>query len=164
MGGRANSQQRGRGRGPAGPKVGSILTGTVVGQARKGVIVQVGGAELLLPRSRWGAAVDRLEEAMFGDAVTVEVVAAAGGDGPAGLTRVAIERSVRQPRAIDGRLRVAGAACTLEPVDGSSPFAVHLLDVVDLVRFHDRSGTWLVGAPLLGVRLVTPEGDDGRLA
>lgn len=164
MGGRANSQQRGRGRGPAGPKVGSIVTGTVVGQARKGVTVQVGGAELLLPRSRWGAAVDRLEDAMYGDAVTVEVVAAGGGDGPAGLSRVAIERSVRQPRAIEGRMRVSATACTLEPAGGSSPFAVHLLDVVDPARFHDRTGTWLVGAPLLGVRFVVPDGDGHRIA
>jgi hypothetical protein len=164
VGGRANNQQRGSGRGPAGPKVGSILTGTVVGQVRKGVTVQVGGAELLLPRSRWGAAVDRLEGAMFGDPVTVEVVAGGGGDGPSGLSRVAIERTVRQPRAIDGRMRVAGAVCTLEPVDGSTPFAVHLLDVADASRFHDRTGTWFVGAPLLGVRFVTLEGDDRRIA
>lgn len=163
MGGRANNQPRGRVRAPAGPKVGSILTGTVVGQARKGVMVQVRGAELLLPRSRWGAATDRLEDAMYGDAVTVEVVAG-GGDGPAGLSRVAIERSVRQPRAIDGRLQVAGAACTLEPADGSTAFAVHLLDVSDPSRFHDRIGTWLVGAPLLGVRFVTPEGGAGQIA
>lgn len=163
MGGRPNNQQRGRGRGPAGPKVATIVTGTVVGQARKGITVQVGGAELLLPRSRWGAAVDRLEGAMYGDAVTVEVVAGGGG-GPAGLSRVAIERSIRQPRAFEGRMRVAGAACTLEPVDGSAPFAVHLLDVSDPTPFHGRSGTWLVGAPLLGVRFVLPEADRDRLA
>ncbi len=128
-------------------------------------MVDVGGLDLLLPRSRWGAAVDRLEAVGYGDAVSVEVVAG-GGDGPPRRSvprRRSSVRSASRGRST-GVLRVAGAACTLEPVDGAEPFAVHLLDVADPSGYHGRTGPWPVGAPLLGVRVVVIDGEGGRLA
>ena len=139
-------------RGPKGPPVGTILTAMVVGQGKKGVLVELGGAELPMARSRYGAAADRIEALGYGDALTVEVVADAGGG--TGLCRVAIERSVRQPREIEGVLRRRGADVELVPADGSSPFVVVLLDRVASAAELDRAGTWLVGAPHRGVRFV----------
>ena len=128
----------------------------VVGTARKGVLVEVGAVELLLPRSRWGAAVDRLEGAGYGMAVTLEVVAGADGT-QVTLSRLGVERSIRQPRTIDGRFRALDGG-RFEPADGSAPFAARILDQLEggIGPLDGREGTWEVGAPLLGVRLIAP--------
>ncbi|QXC61919.1 hypothetical protein KSP35_03590 [Aquihabitans sp. G128] len=119
--------------------------------------VELGGAELLLARSRWGAAADQIEAMGYGDALTVEVVADPGGG--TGLSRVAIERSVRQPRAIEGELRRAGPDLELVPADGSPPFTVVLLDrfAVEAEALAGRSGSWAVGAPHRAVRFVVAD-------
>ncbi len=142
------------GRRPRGPKPGTLVTAMVVGQARKGVLLEVAGSEILLARSRWGAAADLLADAMYGQAVTVEVVAGAPGQ-PVSLTRVGIERSLRQPRLIEGRFRLTDGG-VFEPADGTAPFAARILDQLDASPFDARAGVWSVGAPLLGVRLVEP--------
>ena len=146
----------GKRRGSGGPKAGTLVAAMVVGTARKGVLVEIGGVELLLPRSRWGAAADRLEGASYGMAVTLEVVAGAPGS-PVSLSRLGVERSVRQPRAIEGRFRDLDGG-RFEPADGSGPFAARILDRLgDGVGALDgRQGAWEVGAPLLGVRLIAP--------
>jgi len=127
----------------------------VVGEAKKGVLVELGSIELLLPRPRYGAAADQIEAAGYGAALTVEVVAASDGSGVA-LTRVPIERSLRQPRAVDGTLQRSGTGFLLVPSDGSPSFAALVLDRLapdDLVGTERR---WLVGAPHRGLRLVEP--------
>lgn len=141
-------------RRPTGPLVGAILTGTLVGHTRKGVMIELGATEALLPRARYGAAADRLEDAMFGEAVTVEVVADHGHPSGIGLSRIPIERSLRQPRSIDGRLVRSGAGLELVPADGSSSFAVVVVDRHQTEELADTDGTWLVGAPHGGCRLV----------
>lgn len=147
-----------RGRRPGGPKVGSILTGTVVGQAKRGVMVELGSTEVLLPRARYGAGADRLEGAGYGDAVTVEVVADPSSPGGSGLSRVGIERSLRQPRPIEGTLRRKGLAFELIPADGSAGFDVVLLDRFQAEGLVGRVATWSVGAPHRGVRFVLTDG------
>ena len=117
--------------GGPGPKAGAIVTGIVVGQAKKGVLVELGSTELLLPRSKYGSAGDWIEDAGYGAAVTVEVVADPGTAGGTGLTRVGIERSLRQPRPIDGRIERAGGGWRLVPADGTAAFPVVLLDHLD---------------------------------
>ena len=49
-------------RGPRPPRleVGSIVTGTIVGATKRGVVVDLGASEVVLPRSRYGVAGDRL--------------------------------------------------------------------------------------------------------
>jgi hypothetical protein len=140
-------RRSGGGRQPKGPKVGSILTGMIVGQAKKGVMVELGSSEILLPRTKYGAAADRIEEAMYGDALTVEVVADQSGPSGIGLTRVGIERSLRQPRSIDGRLERSGSGFRLVPSDGSDPFAVVVLDQADPDALVGTNLAWHVGAP-----------------
>lgn len=151
---RAGGGSRNRG---AGPKPGTLVTGTVVGQVRKGVLVEVGGTELLLPRSRWGVAADLLADAMYGQAVTVEVVAGAPGQ-PVGITRVGVERSLRQPRLMEGTFHLADGG-RFEPADGSARFAARLLDQLDPSAGAGAAAgpaAWLVGAPFLGIRLIAP--------
>lgn len=145
-----------RGRGSGGPKAGTLVTAMVVASARKGVVVEVGGVELLLPRARWGAAVDRLDDAGYGMAVTLEVVGAAPGSPPV-LSRIGVERSIRQPRTIEGCYRAAGGG-RFEPADGSTPFSAHVLDRLDgdVAALEGQARRWEVGAPLLGVRLIAP--------
>lgn len=154
-GGGGGSRSNRGSRVPKGPKVGAILTGTIVGQTAKGVLVELGSSELLLARSRYGAAADRIEESGYGDALTVEVVAGGPGDGP-GLSRVGIERSLRQPRSIAGKLRREGGGFVLVPGDGSPAFAVSVLDLRDPDGLVGRSLEWSVGAPYRGVRFVEP--------
>lgn len=127
----------------------------VVGEAKKGVLVELGSTELLLARSRWGAASDRIAEAGYGDALTVEVVADPGGEGTA-LDRVGIERSIRQPRAIDGTLRRQGSGFELCPADGSTAFAVIVLDRLQPDSLVGDERSWSVGAPHRAIRLVEP--------
>ncbi|MGN6693070.1 MAG: hypothetical protein ACTHN0_02750 [Aquihabitans sp.] len=146
--------KRGRGR-PKGPAVGSILTVMVVGEAKKGVLVELGSHELLLPRSRYGAAGDRIEEAGYGTPLTVEVVAGPGGDG-VGLSRVSIERSFRQPRLMEGTLRRAGSGFVLAPGEGAQPFAVLVLDRLAPDELVGTERPWLVGAPYRDLRMVEP--------
>jgi hypothetical protein len=128
----------------------------VVGEAKRGVLVELGTAELLLARSRWGAAADQIEAAGYGDALTVEVIAAPDQPGGTALTRVGIERSFRQPRAIDGVLHRRGNGFELRPVDGSEPFAVLVLDRLDPDALAGGERTWSVGAAHRGVRLLAP--------
>jgi hypothetical protein len=139
--------------------VGTIATGMIVGQAKRGVLVELGASELLLPRSRFGAAGDRIEEATYGEPLTVEVVAEPGRPDATGLSRVGIERSVRQPRAIEGRLRRQGAGFELVPADGSEPFVVVLLDRADPEAVLGVERSWAVGAPYRDRRFVLPEVD-----
>jgi hypothetical protein len=139
--------------------VGSIVTGTIVGEAKRGVLVELGASELVLPRSRYGAASDRIEGASYGDALTVEVVADPSGPGGVGLSRVGIERSIRQPRAIDGRLRRQGAGFELVPSDGGDPFAVVLLDRAEPEAVAGAEATWSVGAPYRDRRFVVADAD-----
>jgi hypothetical protein len=148
-------------RGPRPPRlaVGAILTGVVLGEAKRGVLVELGAVELVLPRSRYGAAADRIEGASYGAALTVEVVADPSGPGGVGLSRVGIERSVRQPRAIDGRLRRQGAGIELVPADGGDPFEVVLLDRAEPEVAAGAEGTWSVGAPYRGRRFVVADLD-----
>jgi len=135
--------------------VGSILTGMIVGQAKKGVMVELGATELLLPRAKYGAAADRIEESMYGDALTVEVVADQQSGG-VGLTRVGIERSLRQPREIAGRLRREGAGFVLVPDDGSEPIDVVVVDHADVDELVGDTATWLIGATYRDRRFVIP--------
>lgn len=156
--------RQGRGR-PKGPKAGSILTGMVVGEAKKGVLIELGSTEMLLARNRWGAASDRIEAAGYGDALTVEVIAAP--DQPAGtaLTRVGIERSFRQPRTIDGALHRQGGGFELRPADGSAAFAALVRDRLDPDSLVGEERSWAVGARHRDVRLIEPVGGpDGHLA
>lgn len=118
-------------------------------------MVELGSSELLLARSRYGAAADRIEAAGYGDALTVEVIAGGPGDGPA-LTRVGIERSLRQPRTISGRLRREGGGFVLVPDDGPPAFAVSVLDRRDPDGLAGPTRDWSVGAPYRGVRFVEP--------
>ncbi len=149
---------RGRGgRGPKGPKVGSILTGMIVGQAKKGVMVELGSTEILLPRTKYGAAADRIEEAVYGDALTVEVVADQSRSNGIGITRVGIERSLRQPRSVDGRLERSGGGFQLVPSDGSEAFPVVVLDQADPDSLVGVEATWPVGAPHRGQRFAFVE-------
>lgn len=148
--------RRERGR-PKGPAAGSILTGMVVGEAKKGVLVELGAAELLLARSRYGASVDQIEQGGFGAPLTVEVVAAPDHPGGSALTRVGIDRSFRQPRRIEGALRRQGSGFVLVPADGSAAFAVVVLDRLDPDALVGASRSWSVGAPHRDLRLVSPE-------
>ena len=150
------SDHRSRGGRPKGPKVGAILTGMIVGQAKRGVMVELGSTEILLARPKYGAASDRIEESGYGDPLTVEVVAAPDQPGGTGLTRVGIERSFRQPRTIDGQLRREGAGFALVPADGSTPFAVLVLDRLDPDGLVGVPRAWSVGAPYRGIRLAHP--------
>jgi hypothetical protein len=134
--------------------VGTILTGMVVGEAKKGVLVELGSIELLLPRSRFGTSGDRLVEAGYGAAVTAEVVATP--EGGTALTRVGIDKSVRQPRPIEGVLRRQGSGLELVPLDGSAAFAVLVLDRLDPDALVGPPRTWEVGAPYRGIRLIAP--------
>ena len=156
-GGAGGGTERGRRR-PKGPLVGTVRTGMVVAQAKKGVLVELGGTELLLARARYGAAADRIEALGYGDALTVEVVADPGQSGGAGLSRVAIERSVRQPRQIEGELRRRGFDLLLAPSDGSPPYPVVVLDRAEVEDLVGTVGRWFVGAPHRGVRFVVVEG------
>ncbi|CAN5429183.1 hypothetical protein BH10ACT1_BH10ACT1_16340 [soil metagenome] len=156
MSGRSSPPGGGRRRG--GPTVGAVVTGTIVGQAKRGVLVELGAVEVLLPRSRYGAASDRIEEAGYGDALTVEVVAEPGQPGGTGLSRVGIERSLRQPRAIAGTIRRQGLGFELVPADGAAAFAVVLLDRFAAEELVGRPGDWLVGAPHRDVRFVLVDG------
>lgn len=150
----------GRGKGgarrPTGLQVGAILTGTIVGQAKKGVMVELGSTELLLPRSKYGAVADRIEEALYGDALTVEVVADPTHQSKVGLTRVGIERALRQPRPIEGRLARDGAGFVLTPADGSEPFAAFPVDTFDPDDLCQTTTSWLVSAPHRDRRFVLP--------
>lgn len=141
-------------RGPTGPPVGTIRTGMVVGQAKKGVLVELRGTELLLGRARYGAAAGRIEEAMYGDGLTVEVVADPGAPGGTALSRVGIERSVRQPRRMEGTLVRDGSSFTLVPSDGAPPFPVEVLDDREPARLLGRASWWAVGAPYRDRRFV----------
>lgn len=154
-------RSQGARRRPTGPPVGSIATGMVVGQAKRGVLVELGAAELLLPRSKYASATDRIEEMGYGDALTVEVVADPGQPGGAGLSRVGIERSVRQPRPIEGELRRDDAGVLLAPSDGSASIPVVLLDrgAVEVGLLVGTSDQWMVGAPHRDRRFVVL--DDG---
>lgn len=143
-----------RGQAHRRPAVGAILTGIVVGQAKRGVQVEVDGIELLLPRPRYGAAADRIEGASYGTPLTVEVVAEPTAPGGIGLSRIGIERSVRQPRALPGQIRRRGAGFELVPEGEAEPFVVILLDRADPEAFEGRAGTWMVGAPHRGLRMV----------
>ncbi|WP_421120155.1 hypothetical protein ACE2AJ_02080 [Aquihabitans daechungensis] len=155
MAGRRSGAGSGGGGRPKGPKVGSILTGMIVGQAKKGVMVELGSTEILLPRAKYGAAADRIEESMYGDALTVEVVADQQSGG-VGLTRVGIERSLRQPREIAGRLRREGAGFVLVPDDGSGPIDVVVLDRTDVDDLVGDRTSWMVGATYRDRRFVVP--------
>jgi hypothetical protein len=126
----------------------------VVGEAKKGVLVELGAAELLLPRSRFGASGDQLADAGYGTPVTVEVVATP--EGGTALTRVPIDRSVRQPRSIDGTMRRAGPGFVLAPSDDSPAFAVLVLDRLALDELAGTERSWRVGAPHRGLRLIEP--------
>lgn len=148
--------QRSSGR-PKGPAAGSILTGMIVGEAKKGVLVELGSSELVLPRSRYGTAADRIIESGYGDALTVEVVDAPGGAGGRTLDRVAIERSIRQPRPITGTLRRRGSGFLLEPADGADAFAVFVLDRFEPDALASTERRWLVGAPHRGIRFIEPD-------
>jgi hypothetical protein len=128
----------------------------VVGEAKKGVVIELGSTELLLARARWGAASDRIEEAGYGDALTVEVAAAPDQPGGTALTRVGIERSIRQPRVIDGSLHRKGSGFELRPADGSTPFAAVVLDRLDPDSLTGRERAWSVGAPHRDLRLIEP--------
>jgi hypothetical protein len=139
--------------------VGSILTGIIVGEAKRGVLVELGTVELLLPTARFGAAKDRIEAAGYGDALTVEVVVDASQPGGVGLGRTGIERSIRQPRAIGGRLRRQGAGVELVPSDGSEPFAVVVLDQLAVEALVGPERSWWVGAPYRGHRFVLGDPD-----
>ena len=136
---------KGGGRRP-GPKAGAIVTGVIVGQAKKGVLIELGSTELLLPRSKYGSAGDWIEEAGYGAAVTVEVVADPGTTGGTGLTRVGIERSLRQPRGIDGRIERAGGGWRLIPADGTPALPVIVLDHLDPDDLARTTTRWDVGA------------------
>lgn len=141
-------------RRPKGPAVGTILTGMVVGEAKKGVLVELGSVELLLPRSRFGTSGDLLGEAGYGTAVTVEVVATP--EGGTALTRVGIDKSIRQPRTIVGTLRRSGAGFDLVPADGAERFAVVVLDRLTPDDLVGTERPWLVGAPHRDLRLIEP--------
>lgn len=147
--------RRGSGR-PKGPAAGTIVTGMVVGEAKKGVLVELGAVELLLPRSRFGAATDQIADAGYGTALTVEVVTDAGPGSGTTLSRVGIERSTRQPRPIDGALRRKGTGFELVPADGAPAFAVLVLDRLDPDALVGPVRSWSVGAPHRGLRLVEP--------
>jgi hypothetical protein len=146
---------KGGGRRP-GPKAGAIVTGTIVGEAKKGVLVELGSTELLLPRSRYGSAADWIDDAGYGAAVTVEVVADPGAPRGTGLTRVGIERSLRQPRTIDGRLERAGGGWRLVPADATPAFPVVPLDHLDPDALARTTTRWQVGAVYRDSRFVFP--------
>ena len=145
---------KGRPRQPRGPAVGTVVTGMVVGEAKKGVLVELGSVELLLPRSRFGTSDDLLGDAGYGSAVTVEVVATP--EGGTALTRVGIDKSIRQPRVIVGTLRRSGAGFDLLPADGAERFAVVVLDRLAPDDLVGTERSWLVGAPHRGIRLIEP--------
>lgn len=144
------------------PPVGSLVTGTLVGQVKKGALVELGELELVLPRSRFGAAADLIDAASYGDPLTVEVVAEPSHKPPIGLTRLGIERSVRQPRGIDGRIERVGQRFVLHPDDRSPAFDVVVLDHPSPEVLHGASGRWQVGAPHRGCRLVIAWAPDHR--
>lgn len=150
-----------RGGRPPRLAVGAIVTGMIVGEAKRGVLLELGASELVLPRSRFGAASDRIEEATYGDALTVEVIADPGRPGGVGLSRIGIERSIRQPRPIDGRLRRQGAGFELVPADGAEPIAVVLLDRADPETVVGDERTWAVGAPYRDRRFVLSDATGG---
>lgn len=128
----------------------------VVGEAKKGVRIELGSTELLLPRSRWGAASDRIAEATYGTAVTVEIIEAPDQAGGTALSRVALDRSIRQPRRMDGQLRRRGSGFELVPADGSSAFRALVLDRLDPDSLVGGPRSWLVGALYRDLRLVEP--------
>ncbi|WP_426572805.1 hypothetical protein [Aquihabitans sp. McL0605] len=131
--------------------MGTIVTGMVVGLVKRGVTVELGSAEGQLDRSRYGAA-DQLDEAVYGDALTVEVISNEGGQ--IGLSRVAIDRSLRQPRPRSGRLEHRDGGLVLVPADGAEPFPVVVLDCRDPSALERQDRTWLVGAPVKGRQFV----------
>ncbi|MCU1369079.1 MAG: hypothetical protein JWO77_273 [Ilumatobacteraceae bacterium] len=127
-----------------------------VGTAKKGVLVELGTTELLLARSRFGAASDRIEAAGYGDALTVEVVEAPDAPGGTALSRVGIERSIRQSRVIHGALHRKGSGFELRPADGSAPFAALVLDRLDPDALVGTDRPWSVGAPYRDIRMIEP--------
>ncbi len=141
------------GRGPRGPAVGSIVTGMFVGEVKRGVTIEIGSIEAFLPKSRFGAA-DRLDEAMYGDPLTVEVVT--NDAGRIELSRVAIDRSMRQPRERVGSIERRDGGVVLVPADGGDTLPVIVLDRTDITALERTSRSWLVGAPLKGHQFVLP--------
>jgi hypothetical protein len=131
----------------------------IVGEAKRGVLIELGARELVLPRSRYGAGADRIEAAGYGEPLTVEVVAAPDQPGGIALTRVGIERAVRQPRRIEGALQREGTGFRLAPVDGSPAFAVLVLDHLDPSSLVGITRPWEVGAPYRDLRLIAPASD-----
>ena len=121
-------------------------------------MVELGATEVLLARSRFGAAADQIEGAGYGDPLTVEVVADATSPGAIGLSRVGIERSLRQPRSMSGRLARDGAAFTLVSLDGVPPLVVFPLDRFTSEPLDPSVDRWLVGAVYRDRRFVLPDG------
>ena len=128
----------------------------VVGTAKRGVQVEVGATERVLARTRYGAAAGRIDAMGYGEALTLEVVAAPDQPGGVALSRVGIERSIRQAREIDGVLARRGAGFELRPSDGSPAFAAMVLDVLDPGPLLGGERRWSVGAPYRGLRLIEP--------
>jgi hypothetical protein len=128
----------------------------VVGTAKRGVQVEVGATERVLARTRYGAAAGRIDSMGYGDALTLEVVADPDQPGGVALSRVGIERSIRQAREIDGVLARSGTGFELRPADGSAAFAVVVLDVLDPGSLLGGEQRWSVGAPYRGLRLIEP--------
>lgn len=147
------------------PTVGSIRTALVVGHARRGVVVELGDDEVLLPRTRYGTAADHIEGVGYGDVLTVEVVADPGRPGGIGLSRIGIERSLRQPRTIAGIVRRRDAGLELAASDGAAPFAVVILDHQDVEGIVATTRRWLVGASYRDLRfLLLDKADHGGVA
>lgn len=145
----------GRSRGRTGPPVGSLRTGVVIGQAKRGVSLDLGGVDVVLERVRYGAA-SWIDDATYGTPLTVEVVEGRmGAVGPA-VSRVGVERALRQPRSIAGTLGRSGGAWALVPSDGAAALPALVIDRLHLDDLDGRSGTWSVGAVHRGVRLVLP--------
>lgn len=132
------------------------MTGMVVGTAKRGVQVEVGSTERILARTRYGAAAGRIDAMGYGDALTVEVVAASDQPGGLALSRIGVERSIRQAREIVGVLARQGSGLELRPSDGSIAFAVVVLDLLDPTALLGGERRWAVGAPYRGVRLIEP--------
>ena len=126
-------------------------------------MVELGATEVLLARSRFGAAADQIEAAGYGDPLTVEVVADAASPGGIALSRVGIERSLRQPRAMGGRLARDGAAFTLVPLDGAPPLVVFPLDRLASAPLDPAVDRWLVGAVYRDRRFVLPDESQGAI-
>lgn len=153
---RSNGERGHPGRSP----VGSIRTAIVVSQAKRGVVVELGAREMLLPRTRYGTAADHIEGVGYGDALTVEVVADPGRPGGIGLSRIGIERSLRQPRAIEGIVRRCGAVLELAASDGVAPVAVVIVDQQDVEGLLGTTRRWLVGSSFRDLRFLLVDGPD----